>query len=98
MQVAALATEIAEQLSNSGEVEEFVGPIRPQLMPGDSAEIIDNDGPRLVGIITTVIHNFGQDGFYTQFTVDSGGKINKPLLSDYLKQISAGTVKSKITS
>ena len=98
IQAAALATEIAEQLSNSGEVEEFVGPIRPQLMPGDSAEIIDNDGPRLVGIITTVTHNFGKDGFYTQFTVDSGGKINKLLLSDYLKQISAGTVKSKITS
>ena len=95
---AALATEIAEQLSNSGEVEEFVGPIRPQLMPGDGAQIVDEDGPRLVGTITTVTHQFGKDGFYTQFTVDSGGKINKPLLSDYLKQISAGTVKSKIIS
>jgi len=98
MAAAALATEIAEQLSNSGEVEEFVGPIRPQLMPGDQAEIIDDDGPRLVGVITTVTHDFGLDGFYTSFTVDSGGKINKPQLSDYLRQISAGTVKSKITS
>jgi len=98
MAAAALATEIAEQLSNSGEVEEFVGPIRPQLMPGDQAEIIDDDGPRLVGVITTVTHGFGLDGFYTSFTVDSGGKINKPQLSDYLRQISAGTVKSKITS
>jgi hypothetical protein len=95
-QAAALATEIAEQLSNSGEVEEFAGPIRPQLMPGDEAIIIDEDGPRLVGIITTVTHNFGLDGFYTQFTVDSGGKINKPLLSDYLKQISTGTIKATI--
>jgi len=98
IQAAALATEIAERLSNSGEVEEFVGPIRPQLMPGDGAQIIDEDGPNLLGTITTVTHRFGKDGFYTQFTVDSGGKINKPLLSDYLKQISAGTVKSKITS
>jgi len=98
IQAAALATEIAEQLSNSGEVEEFIGPIRPQLMPGDGAQIIDEDGPNLLGTITTVTHRFGPDGFYTQFTVDSGGKINKPLLSDYLKQISAGAVKSKITS
>jgi len=98
IQAAALATEIAEQLSNSGEVEEFVGPIRPQVMPGDAAQIVDEDGPNLLGTITTVTHRFGKDGFYTQFTVDSGGKINKPLLSDYLKQISAGTVKSKILS
>ena len=96
IQAAALAVEIAEQMSNSGEVEEFVGPIRPQLMPRDAAQIIDEDGPNLLGTITTVTHRFGPDGFYTQFTVDSGGKINKPLLSDYLKQISAGTVKSKI--
>jgi len=98
IQAAALAVEIAEQLSNSGEVEEFVGPIRPQVMPGDAAQIVDEDGPNLLGTITTVTHRFGKDGFYTQFTVDSGGKINKPLLSDYLKQISAGTVKSKILS
>jgi len=98
IQAALLATEIADRLSNSGEVEEFVGAIRPHLLPGDSAQIIDEDGPNLLGIITTVIHDFGENGCYTQFTVDSGGKINKPLLSDYLKQISSGTIVSKIIS
>ena len=95
---ALLATEIADRLSNSGEVEEFVGAIRPHLLPGDFAQIIDEDGPNLLGIITTVIHEFGENGIYTQFTVDSGGKINKPLLSDYLKQINSGTITSKIIS
>jgi len=95
---ALLATEIADRLSNSGEVEEFVGPIRPQLTIGDAAQIIDDDGPNLIGTITSITHIFGKDGFYTQFTVDSGGKINKPLLSDYLKKINSGTITSKIIS
>jgi hypothetical protein len=94
---AALATEIAGQLSNSGEVEDFVGPIRPQLLPGDQAQIVDEDGPNLLGTITTVTHRFGLDGFYTAFTVDSGGKINRPMLKDYLQQVSSGVVKAKRT-
>ncbi len=83
----ALATEIADQLSNSGEVETFVGPFRPHLLPGDEAEIMDADGPTLLGVVTTVQHDFGKSGFITTLTIDSGGKIGKPMLSDYLSEI-----------
>jgi hypothetical protein len=83
----ALATEIADQLSNSGEVETFVGPFRPHLLPGDEAEIMDADGPTLLGVITTVEHEFGKRGFITTVTIDSGGKVGKPMLSDYLAEI-----------
>lgn len=86
---AKYATELASQLSNSGEVETFVGPFRPQLMPGDGAEIMDDDGPRKLGTITTVKHSFGKRGFITEFTVDSGGKIGRPRLGDFINEMAA---------
>ena len=85
-EAASLAVELAEQLANSGEVETFVGPFRPHLIPGDEAEIIDADGPNLLGVITTVEHAWskGGRGFATEFTVDSGGKIGKPQLREFI--------------
>jgi len=88
-EAAALATEIADFISNSGQVEEFDGPFRPHLQPGDQAEIIDVDGPRLVGVITTVQHDWdkGGSGFITGFTADYGGKVGKPMLRDFIDQL-----------
>lgn len=86
-QAAAMADSLATSMANSGEVETFVGPIRPQLIPGDEAAIMDSAGPTLLGTITTVRHSFGRRGFYTEFTVDSGGRINRPLLRDYIQQL-----------
>ena len=85
-EAASLAVELAEQLANSGEVETFVGPYRPHLIPGDQAEIIDADGPNLLGVITTVEHAWskGGQGFITGITVDSGGKIGKPQLREFI--------------
>ena len=85
-EAASLAVETAEQMANSGEVETFVGPYRPHLLPGDEAEIIDEAGPNLLGIMTTVEHAWskGGRGFATEFTVDSGGKIGKPQLREFI--------------
>lgn len=89
LEAASLASQLAEQMSDTGEVETFVGPIRPQLQPGDTAEIIDEDGPNLLGTITTVQHNFSKQGFYTEFTVDSGGRIGRPRWRDTLDRLAA---------
>ena len=85
-EAASLAVELAEQMANSGEVETFVGPHRPHLIPGDQAEIVDAEGPNLLGIITTVEHAWskGGQGFITGITVDSGGKIGKPQLREFI--------------
>ena len=90
-EAASLAVELAEQMANSGEVETFVGPYRPHLIPGDQAEIIDADGPNLLGVITTVEHSWskGGQGFITGITVDSGGKIGKPQLREFIDALSA---------
>ncbi|RYD01635.1 hypothetical protein N752_29090 [Desulforamulus aquiferis] len=90
MDAAEFASEIADQLSNSGEVEDFVGPFRPHLLPGDLAEIMDNDGPRLLGIITTVKHSWSKTtGFLTSITIDSGGKIGRPQLRELIDQLAS---------
>ena len=90
-EAASLAVELAEQMANSGEVETFVGPYRPHLIPGDQAEIIDADGPNLLGVITTVEHSWskGGQGFITGITVDSGGKIGKPQLREFIDALAA---------
>jgi len=66
-----LAANLALQIGACGKVETFIGPIRPQLIPGDTATI---DPGGNVGTVTTVKHGFGKQGFYTEFTVDSGDR------------------------
>ena len=88
---ATLASQLADALADSGEIEEFVGPFRPQLLPGDRAEIQNLGGPSLLGTITAVKHTFTREGYYTEFTVDSGGVVGKPRFKDMLSQISAQT-------
>lgn len=85
------ADELAERLSDAGKVESFTGPIRPHLQCEDEAIIIDSKGSKSLGIITEVAHRFGKSGFYTDFTVDSGGTIGRGRLSDYINKIAAGS-------
>lgn len=85
------AAELAEMQSNVGVIETFIGPIRPHLQPGDEARIHDV-GSRLLGVITTVRHMFGEQGFATEFTVDSGGSIAKENISKYIEKISGRQV------
>jgi hypothetical protein len=84
-----MANELAESLSISGRLESFVGVFTPQLTLGDEAHIIDENGDEeVIGTITDVTHNFGKGGFYTTFTVDSGGRKAKARLSDLIGKAS----------
>ena len=82
----SIAANLAEQLEMSGKVESFTGPFRPQLIIGNDARILDGNIIEL-GLITEVTHVFGKQGFYTNFTVDSGGRLGKGRLSDYIGKI-----------
>ena len=84
-----MANELAESLAISGRLESFVGVFTPQLTLGDEVHIIDeNDDEEIVGTITDVTHNFGKGGFYTSFSVDSGGRKAKARLSDLIGKAS----------
>lgn len=88
-EATAMANELAETLAISGRLESFVGVFTPQLTLGDEAHIIDEKGEeQLVGTVTDVTHNFGKGGFYTSFTVDSGGRKAKARLSDLIGKAS----------
>jgi hypothetical protein len=71
-------------------IETFVGPFRPHVLPGDYAEIVSKTGKKLLGVITTVVHHFGRQGFTTELTVDSGGRVNRPNVSEYIRKITGG--------
>ena len=83
----AYAAQIADSLQYVGKIENFTGPFRPQLILGDEAVIVDSNGSTNLGLITEITHRFGKDGFYTDFTVDSGGRLGKGRLSDYISRI-----------
>jgi hypothetical protein len=92
----AIANELALRLKNVGKVETFEGPFRPQLLVGDSAVIVDSNGQNTLGLITEVVHSFGKSGFKTTFTVDSGGRLGRGRLKDFIEKInrsaSAGSI------
>lgn len=81
------ANQIALRLQYVGKIESFTGPFRPQLSLGDEAVIVSDKGTSILGLITEITHKFGKDGFYTDFTVDSGGRLGKGRLSDYIGKI-----------
>lgn len=89
------ADELALRLEGVGKLESFVGPIRPHLQPGDEAVIIDEKGSKNLGLITEIEHNFGKSGYYTEFTVDSGGTVGKGRLSDFIGKIAIGAMSQK---
>lgn len=83
------ADYFAYRLSKVGLVETFLGPIRPHLQPGDRADVMEPGKlARTIGTITQVEHSFGRDGFYSEFTADSGGVIRKPMIRDLIEEIS----------
>lgn len=91
-----LADALASRMAYSGIVEQFTGPFRPHIIPGDEAEIVADDGTHLLGLITTVNHSFGTGGFMTSFTVDSAGVIGKPQLRDLIEKVSGKGQNSSI--
>lgn len=89
------ADELALRLEGVGKLESFVGPIRPHLQPGDEAIIVDEKGSKSLGLITEIEHNFGKNGYYTEFTVDSGGTVGKGRLSDFIGKIAIRAMSQK---
>lgn len=73
-----IASDLVLAMQYSGIVEQFDSPFRPWLQMGDVAWTTGGDAPRLVGIITSIQHDFGDDGYYTGFTVISGGEVVNP--------------------
>jgi hypothetical protein len=86
-QMILYADELAVRLENVGKIESFTGPYRPYIMPGDFANIVSESGTEDIGVITEVAHPFGKQGFETEFTVDSGGRLGKGRISDYIAKI-----------
>lgn len=86
-EATSYADEIASRLSNVGKIESFTGPFRPHLLCGDEAVIVNDAGMKTLGLITEITHNFGKSGYYTRFTVDSGGRLGKGRLSEYINRI-----------
>ena len=80
------ADELAALVGSAGTIETFLGPFRPHLIPGDNARIIGQTS-KLIGLITSVKHKFGKQGFFTEFTVDSSLNAQKTKLSDYINKI-----------
>ena len=92
----SIATELASRLENVGKIETFTGPFRPQLMVGDAARIVEPTGQVSLGLITEITHTFGKNGFTTTFVVDSGGRLGKPRLKDYIQKIQQSTSSGSI--
>ena len=87
-EITALAEELAQAIAISGRQESFVGIFTPQLTIGDEVRIISGVKTETLGTVTDVAHNFGRGGFYTAFTVDSGGRKGKARLSDLIGKAS----------
>lgn len=87
-EITAMAEELAQAIAISGRQESFVGIFTPQLTIGDEVRIINGAKTETLGTVTDVAHNFGRGGFYTAFTVDSGGRKGKARLSDLIGKAS----------
>ncbi|HCP14815.1 MAG TPA: hypothetical protein DIT32_03430 [Peptococcaceae bacterium] len=96
-ELQALATDMAIRLAYAGVTEQFTGPFRPHIIPGDEAQITEADSSeRLIGLITTIEHSFGENGFSTSFTVDSGGRLGKPQLKDMITKANGNTTAENV--
>lgn len=66
------AETVALELQFQGITDDITGPFRPQLTVGDIGYMtIGNVGRQ--GVITSITHHIGMDGFSTDFSMDSGG-------------------------
>lgn len=102
-----MAESLVSELQYVGIGENFTSPIRPQLQVGDIAEIYfeGNTEATSLGIITQVTHQFGQNGFFTDFSLDSGGTatdatgyvIADPIVSKASNALSGYNRKQRIT-
>lgn len=94
--MAAYAQELRDAMQYAGITETFESPFRPQLLIGDVAQVFyeGDEEAETLGTITSIRHNFGERGFSTTFTVDSGGTVREIQGDEDVKVIS----KSKYVS
>ncbi|MFY9192971.1 MAG: hypothetical protein WAP12_02020 [Saccharofermentanales bacterium] len=87
-EITAMVEELAQAIAISGRQESFVGIFTPQLTIGDEVRLITGSKYETVGTVVDVTHSFGRGGFYSAFTVDSGGRKGKSRLSDLIGKVS----------
>jgi len=95
--ISNYADTLVTRLANVGKIESFTGPFRPYIECGDGATIISSNGTKHLGLITEITHDFGNSGFSTSFSVDSGGTLGLSQISDYIKKITGTDRKVKDT-
>ena len=90
-EIEAVADSIAERVAQVGVIETFDGPLRPHIQIGDTVTIVREGGRAdLLGRITALEHNFdARAGAITTFTVDSGGKVGRERLGDYINALTS---------
>ena len=89
------ADVLSAAIAIAGKIESFVGIFTPHLLIGDTIELVEPSGLRsIIGTVTSLKHTIGRGGFYTDFTVDSGGRKGKPSIKDFVGQISGTTSKT----
>lgn len=94
--VEVIADALADRYGQVGQIETFVSLFCPHLQPGDEGYITEPGRiARTIGIVTQVEHTFGRKGFYTQFTIDSGGMFGKQMIKDYIQKVTKKTVQHK---
>ena len=96
-EITDMAEELAKTIAISGRQESFVGIFTPQLTIGDEVELIIDTKTETIGTVVDVTHSFGRGGFYTAFTVDSGGRKGKSRLSDLIGEVSKKSNLSGVT-
>lgn len=69
------AETIALELQNAGITQQISGPFRPQITVGDIAQITGGEFEYPSGVITSITHHIGTDGFSTDFTIETSGVI-----------------------
>ena len=73
-ELQAYAEQLRDELQYIGQGETFDGPMRPWLLVGDVASVTyDGETSTDLGLVTSITHSFGASGFFTSFTIDSGG-------------------------
>jgi len=93
------AQNLADSIAIAGRTETFAGRFTPQMIIADAIEMAADGETETIGTVTSIRHTLGRKGFYTEFTVDSGGRKGKPMLKDYVSQLSGNkTSKSVITN
>ena len=81
-ELMSYAKEIAAQLRMTGRTVSYSSHMKPQLVVGDVVEIPEQG---ILGTITEVKHTFGEKGFMSSFTLDSGGTIDLDVTGAYTK-------------